>query len=245
MEVCELHSGHVIHLDQSLSLEQTRFALNVAFQAAQPSRLHPAPSITANQMTATSNNSTFKLTNEEAKSQRRVGTQNFSWFSLGQSLQSLLLLHIWHVIVDRDLKEVNAAQKVFPHCIILLCWFLVLQAVHRWMQHQVECKKHPAVKNEVIRSMIAHKESAAESDFEERSNQVVVSIDELTGTTTISNYLKMQWFKHSKMWANFGRRVFHQNNETNNLAWRFGYVCSILVTNPVPAYFGVALTHLI
>ncbi|XP_022537513.1 uncharacterized protein LOC111195203 isoform X1 [Astyanax mexicanus] len=125
------------------------------------------------------------------------------------------------VMVDRDLKEINAVQKVFPHTRILLCWFHVLQAVHRWMQRQDECKKQPALKNEVIRAMIALKQCATEADFEERSNQVVDSIDELSGTTTISNYLKMQWFQHSKMWANFGRRVFHQNSETNNLAERF------------------------
>ncbi|KAL6455889.1 hypothetical protein MHYP_G00357400 [Metynnis hypsauchen] len=37
-----------------------KFALNVDFQAAQPSRLHPAPSVKANQMTASSNSSAFK-----------------------------------------------------------------------------------------------------------------------------------------------------------------------------------------
>ncbi|KAL6489218.1 hypothetical protein MHYP_G00029590 [Metynnis hypsauchen] len=67
-----------------------KFALNVDLQAAQPSRLHPAPSITANQMTASSNSAAFKLANEVAESRRCAEIQNFSQFCLGQFLLPLL-----------------------------------------------------------------------------------------------------------------------------------------------------------
>ena len=35
--------------------------------------------------------------------------------------------------IDRDLREIDSIEAVFPNVFILLCWFHVLQAVYRWL----------------------------------------------------------------------------------------------------------------
>ncbi|KAL7866024.1 hypothetical protein SRHO_G00112710 [Serrasalmus rhombeus] len=60
-------------------------------------------------------------------------------------------------------------------------------------------------------------------DFAKKSKDVTDNLNKLTGSTVISKYLETQWFQCAEMWADFGRRVFHQNSETNNQLERFFY----------------------
>lgn len=53
------------------------------------------------------------------------------------------------------------------------------------------------------------------------SKEVIVKIDRETGSSVISQYLQDHWFRNADMWANFGRRVYHQDSETNNLVERY------------------------
>ncbi|KAK6484846.1 hypothetical protein HHUSO_G12708 [Huso huso] len=126
------------------------------------------------------------------------------------------------VMVDRDMKEINAVHTVFPYAKVLLCWFHVLQAVHRWIvRRDGGCSQNLSAKNEVIRSMIALKQCSTAAEFEKMSKEVIVKIDRETGSSVISQYLQDHWFRNADMWANFGRRVYHQDSETNNLVERF------------------------
>ncbi|XP_058883855.1 uncharacterized protein LOC117420482 isoform X2 [Acipenser ruthenus] len=125
-------------------------------------------------------------------------------------------------MVDRDMKEINAVHTVFPYAKVLLCWFHVLQAVHRWIvRRDGGCSQNLSAKNEVIRSMIALKQCSTAAEFEKMSKEVIVKTDRETGSSVISQYLQDHWFRNADMWANFGWRVYHQDSETNNLVERY------------------------
>ncbi|XP_049435956.1 uncharacterized protein LOC125891013 [Epinephelus fuscoguttatus] len=131
--------------------------------------------------------------------------------------------HPRYIMIDRDVKKMEAIRNVFPHAKTLLCWFHVLQAVHRWMLRQEGCNKNPVVRYEVIRSMILLKQCALATDFTEKAKEVTEKLDAMTGTKTISTYLQTQWFQHAEMWAKYGQRLFHQSNKTNNLVESIKY----------------------
>ncbi|MGH0163070.1 UNVERIFIED_CONTAM: hypothetical protein FKN15_044129 [Acipenser sinensis] len=61
------------------------------------------------------------------------------------------------------------------------------------------------------------------AEFEKMSKEVIVKIDRETGSSVISQYLQDHWFRNADMWANFGRRVYHQDSETNNLVESMKY----------------------
>ncbi|KAK9956291.1 hypothetical protein ABG768_014036, partial [Culter alburnus] len=64
---------------------------------------------------------------------------------------------IMSIMIDRDLKELNAIRRVFPTAKVLLCWFHVLQAVHRWMVKRDGGNLPVNQRNLVIQAMVAMK----------------------------------------------------------------------------------------
>ncbi|XP_058863040.1 uncharacterized protein LOC117973247 [Acipenser ruthenus] len=100
--------------------------------------------------------------------------------------------------------------------------FCFLKAVHRWIvRRDGGCSQNLSAKNEVIRSMIALKQCSTAAEFEKMSKEVIVKTDRETGSSVISQYLQDHWFRNANMWANFGRRVYHQDSETNNHVERY------------------------
>uniref|UniRef100_A0A8B9GYU7 MULE transposase domain-containing protein n=1 Tax=Astyanax mexicanus TaxID=7994 RepID=A0A8B9GYU7_ASTMX len=62
-------------------------------------------------------------------------------------------------MVDRDMKEIKAIKAVFPNTSVLLCWFHVLQAVHRWLMRQEGGNlRDPSLRKTVIRGMVSLKQ---------------------------------------------------------------------------------------
>uniref|UniRef100_A0AAR2LVR7 MULE transposase domain-containing protein n=1 Tax=Pygocentrus nattereri TaxID=42514 RepID=A0AAR2LVR7_PYGNA len=92
-------------------------------------------------------------------------------------------------MVDKDLKEINAVRNIFPHAKVLLCWFHVLQVI--------------LVINIIFVKPVLELFGRLIHIFMWLSRQF---IDGCYGREDTC----------AEMWADFGRRVFHQNSETNN-----------------------------
>ncbi|KAG9283804.1 hypothetical protein AMEX_G2612 [Astyanax mexicanus] len=126
------------------------------------------------------------------------------------------------VMVDRDMKEIKAIKAVFPNTSVLLCWFHVLQAVHRWLMRQEGGNlRDPSLRNTVIRGMVSLKQCNTEMEFQEHSVKILSDIERETKSARVSDYLKEHWLNIGVMWSNFGRQVFHHHSETNNVVERF------------------------
>ncbi|XP_070563193.1 uncharacterized protein [Ptychodera flava] len=124
-------------------------------------------------------------------------------------------------MIDKDLKEANAINEAFPDSSILLCWFHVLQAVHRWLLKQTSGLSgvgNKEKRSQVIRFMTELKNCNTESEFMALACTVTTRFDKPVVTYLEDNWLHMQV---AVMWSNFGRRFFHENSETNNLVERF------------------------
>ncbi|XP_067276281.1 uncharacterized protein [Pseudorasbora parva] len=125
------------------------------------------------------------------------------------------------IMIDRDLKELNAIRRVFPTTKVLLCWFHVLQAVHRWMVKRDGGNLPVNQRNLVIQAMVAMKSCLTEEEFNSMSARKCEELDACLGSSHVSTYLKMQWIRFGDLWSNFGRSFYHHNSETNNKAERF------------------------
>nr|XP_055034566.1 uncharacterized protein LOC129422578 isoform X1 [Misgurnus anguillicaudatus] len=125
------------------------------------------------------------------------------------------------VMIDRDLKEHNAIRQIFPSAKIFLCWFHVLQAVHRWLVKRDGGNLPASQRNMVIHAMVAMKGCLTEEDFIHTSATKCKELDSYLGSTNVSTYLKNQWIPLRELWSNFGRSFNHENCETNNKAERF------------------------
>ncbi|XP_067260511.1 uncharacterized protein [Chanodichthys erythropterus] len=124
-------------------------------------------------------------------------------------------------MIDRDLKELNAIRRVFPTAKVLLCWFHVLQVVHRWMVKRDGGNLPVNQRNLVIQAMVAMKSCLTEEEFNSMSSRKCEELDTCLGSSHVSTYLKNQWICFGDLWSNFGRSFYHHNNETNNKAERF------------------------
>ncbi|XP_056288249.1 uncharacterized protein LOC130205117 isoform X2 [Pseudoliparis swirei] len=125
-------------------------------------------------------------------------------------------------MVDRDQKEIKAIKTVFPHASVLLCWFHVLQAIHRWVVKQDGGHvQDPAVRNIIVQGIFSLKQCRTERVFHETAKRVLEQIKTATGATRVSKYLRETWLQCGAMWANFGRMFFHHQSETNNVVERF------------------------
>ncbi|XDV16607.1 hypothetical protein PO909_016249 [Leuciscus waleckii] len=125
------------------------------------------------------------------------------------------------IMIDRDLKELNALRRVFPTAKILLCWFHVLQAVHRWMVRRDGGNLSVNQRNIVIQAMVSMKSCLTEEEFNSMSARKCEELDTCLGSSHVSTYLKNQWICLGDLWSNFGRTFYHHNSETNNKAERF------------------------
>ncbi|XP_026076677.1 uncharacterized protein LOC113054993 isoform X2 [Carassius auratus] len=125
------------------------------------------------------------------------------------------------IMIDRDLKELNAIRRVFPTAKVLLCWFHVLQAVHRWMVKRDGGNLPVNQRNLVIQAMVGMKSCLTEEEFNSMSSRKCEELDTCLGSSHVSTYLKNQWICFGDLWSNFGRSFYHHNSETNNKAERF------------------------
>ncbi|KAF4114010.1 hypothetical protein G5714_004233 [Onychostoma macrolepis] len=125
------------------------------------------------------------------------------------------------IMIDRDLKELNAIRRVFPTAKVLLCWFHVLQAVHRWMVRKDGGNLPVNQRNTVIQTMASMKSCLTEEEFNNTSARKCEELDTCLGSSHVSTYLKNQWICLGELWSNFGRSFYHHNSETNNKAERF------------------------
>ncbi|XP_076144157.1 uncharacterized protein LOC143126130 [Alosa pseudoharengus] len=125
------------------------------------------------------------------------------------------------VMIDRDLKELNAIRQVFPNTKVLLCWFHVLQAVHRWLTSRDGGNLSTEERNTVMHGMHSMKACSTEEKFVTVFNAICKDLDTQLGSNRVTNYLKAYWLPHSALWANFGRLFEHNSSETNNKAERF------------------------
>ncbi|XP_048853138.1 uncharacterized protein LOC125721155 [Brienomyrus brachyistius] len=125
------------------------------------------------------------------------------------------------VMIDRDLKELNAVREIFPSAKVLVCWFHVLQAVHRWLVKRDGGNLPVAKRNMVIQAMVSMKMCLTEDEFDNTSAAKCKELDSYLGSKHISTYLKNQWISCGELWSNFGRSFNHENSETNNKAERF------------------------
>jgi len=57
-------------------------------------------------------------------------------------------------------------------------------------------------------------------EFDLKAVEQLDEIDKLLGSNVVSNYLRREWVQCAEMWSNFGRRMFHQHSNTNNLVER-------------------------
>ncbi|XP_049333207.1 uncharacterized protein LOC111194919 isoform X1 [Astyanax mexicanus] len=125
------------------------------------------------------------------------------------------------VMIDRDLKELGAIRQTFPKTKVLLCWFHVLQAVHRWLVKKDGGNLSPAQRNTVIHAMMTMKACMTEEDFESVSASKCRDLEAQFGSSRVTHYLRDQWFPFAALWANFGRLFQHNSSDTNNKAERF------------------------
>ena len=44
----------------------------------------------------------------------------------------------------------------------------------------------------------------------------------------VRKYLRENWFNCSAMWANFGRKFFHEGHDTNNLVERYYFILYLI-----------------
>ncbi|CAM4597056.1 unnamed protein product [Leuciscus chuanchicus] len=123
-------------------------------------------------------------------------------------------------MIDRDLKELNAIREVFPKTKVLLCWFHVLQAVHRWVTSRHGGNLSPDKRHVVIHAMTSMKACITEEHFVTVSTSVCNDLDAQLGSNRVTTYLKVHWLPHAALWANFGRLFEHNSSDTNNKAER-------------------------
>ncbi|XP_049340464.1 uncharacterized protein LOC125804843 [Astyanax mexicanus] len=84
------------------------------------------------------------------------------------------------VMVDKDIKEINA---VFPHSAVLLCWFHVLQAVHRWLIRHDGGHLNTSARNMVIKGMVSLKQCTSAEEFQKMSEDLLARIETETQST--------------------------------------------------------------
>ncbi|XP_049329099.1 uncharacterized protein LOC125790044 isoform X2 [Astyanax mexicanus] len=125
------------------------------------------------------------------------------------------------VMVDKDLKELKAIAQVFPSAKVLICWFHVLQAVHRWLVKRDGGNLPVDQRNMVIQAMAAMKVCLTEEEFINTADVKCKELDSYLGSSHVTAYLKPQWISCGQLWSNFGRSFSHENSETNNKAERF------------------------
>ncbi|KAK7158569.1 hypothetical protein R3I94_005025 [Phoxinus phoxinus] len=123
-------------------------------------------------------------------------------------------------MIDRDLKELNAIREFFLKTKVLLCWFHVLQAVHRWVTSRDGGNLSPDKRHVVIHAMTSMKACITEEDFVTVSTSVCNDLDAQLGSNQVTTYLKVHWLPHAALWANFGRLFEHNSSDTNNKAER-------------------------
>ncbi|XP_056599812.1 uncharacterized protein LOC130417954 isoform X2 [Triplophysa dalaica] len=109
------------------------------------------------------------------------------------------------IMIDRDLKELNAIRRVFPTAKVLLCWFHVLQAVHRWMVRRDGGNMPVNQRNTVIQALVSMKSCLTEEEFNSMSAKKCEELDACLGTSHVSTYLKNHWISLGDLWSNFGR----------------------------------------
>ncbi|ELT99906.1 hypothetical protein CAPTEDRAFT_124221 [Capitella teleta] len=123
-------------------------------------------------------------------------------------------------MVDKDLKLVQAIKNVYAESSVLLCWFHVLQSLHRWLNTTggggLTGPSNVVQRKAVIDFMRNLKAHATETDFNNAVEAACATIP-----AKVWKYLKVNWFAIAPMWANFGRRFFHEGCETNNLSERY------------------------
>ncbi|XP_077864593.1 uncharacterized protein LOC102808709 [Saccoglossus kowalevskii] len=130
------------------------------------------------------------------------------------------------IMVDKDITEISALRCTFPNSDILLCWFHVLQAVHRWLVKRdggLSGQCNTAKGNLVMEAMYKMRDCLTKEQFDETSKVVTEEIDNKVGNTCISNYLRDQWISVAIMWCQFGRKMFHAGHNTINIAEKFFY----------------------
>ncbi|XP_070533937.1 uncharacterized protein [Ptychodera flava] len=129
------------------------------------------------------------------------------------------------IMVDKDQTEISALSSVFPQSDILLCWFHVLQAVHRWITKRagggLAGTSNAEHRNLVIQAMLKMKNCSTEEDFRQTSGKCLDEIDKAIGHNLVSKYLLDEWISVAHMWCHFGRKMFHEGQDTNNIAERF------------------------
>ncbi|XP_076845646.1 uncharacterized protein LOC143490946 [Brachyhypopomus gauderio] len=124
-------------------------------------------------------------------------------------------------MIDKDLKELNAIRQIFPSAKVLICWFHVLQAVHRWLIKRDGGNLSVEKRNMVIQAMVTMKMCLSEEEFNNTSATKCKELDSNLGSAHVSTYLKTQWISCGELWSSFGRLFNHENSETNNKAERF------------------------
>ncbi|KAG9262254.1 hypothetical protein AMEX_G24009 [Astyanax mexicanus] len=124
------------------------------------------------------------------------------------------------VMVDKDIKEINAIKAVFPHSAVLLCWFHVLQAVHRWLIRRDGGHLNTSARNMVIKGMVSLKQCTSAEEFQKMSEDLLARIETETQSTQVCDYLRKNWLTNAEMWSNFGRLFYHHQSETNNVVER-------------------------
>ncbi|KAK6471267.1 hypothetical protein HHUSO_G29586 [Huso huso] len=122
-------------------------------------------------------------------------------------------------MVDKDLKLIKSIKEVFPQSSILLCWFHVTQAVQRWITKKDSERSGPSLKeerNKVMALMFQLMHCTTRSQFQEVFSSHCKNVH-----PKAANYIKENWITCGQMWSSFGRRFFHEDSETNNLAERY------------------------
>ncbi|KAL0969910.1 hypothetical protein UPYG_G00234410 [Umbra pygmaea] len=145
------------------------------------------------------------------------------WLQLGWSTSEKLQLsnpsfYLRSVMMDRDLRVLNAMKSIFPNAKLLLCWFHVLQAVNRWLVKADGGHLTPEQRNVVIHAMASMKACLTEEEFLNVSAKKCSEIDTFLGAPHVTTYLKTNWFTYAEVWVNFGRTFYHCSSETNNKA---------------------------
>ncbi|XP_016359910.1 uncharacterized protein LOC107702182 [Sinocyclocheilus anshuiensis] len=109
------------------------------------------------------------------------------------------------VMIDRYEKELNAIRQIFPSTKVLVCWFHVLQAVHRWLVKRDGGNLPVGQRNMVIQAMVTMKACLTEEEFIQTSSTKCKELDSYLGSTNVSTYLKNHWISWGDLWSNFGR----------------------------------------
>ncbi|ELU09453.1 hypothetical protein CAPTEDRAFT_200318 [Capitella teleta] len=117
------------------------------------------------------------------------------------------------VMVDKDLKLVESDQERL--CRIFRVTVLVSRPTGGG---GLTGQSNVVQRKAVIDFMRNLKAQATEADFNNAVEAACATIP-----AKVWKYLKVNWFAIATMWANFGRKYFHEGYETNNLSERWAH----------------------